>query len=261
MKIKVTRKMLLLSNNLNKYENIISKNRVKSIYKVYEQLAKDIESTFNKSITSEFKDKVNEIVETKFKNNLQSVLININKINIDEFVDYFIKFFNRTINLDEIRSIKSKTLDKVLKKYVGKTVENITNTTKDILNKKITEYTQKGLTFNDMVKRIVSDTKGEIGLNRAKIISRTETAKAVGETNYITAKKAKLTKKTWIHSGGGKYDRKSHLELHGITIGINEYFDVGAEGKTPSVKMRFPKDPLCNSVGHIIHCYCQVFYS
>lgn len=118
MKIKVTRKMLLLSNNLNKYENIISKNRVKSIYKVYEQLAKDIESTFNKSITSEFKDKVNEIVETKFKNNLQNVLININKINIDEFVDYFIKFFNRTINLDEIRSIKSKTLDKVLKKYV-----------------------------------------------------------------------------------------------------------------------------------------------
>ena len=113
MKIKVTRKMLLLSNNLNKYENIISKNRVKSIYKVYEQLAKDIESTFNKSITSEFKDKVNEIVETKFKNNLQNVLININKINIDEFVDYFIKFFNRTINLDEIRSIKSKTLDKI----------------------------------------------------------------------------------------------------------------------------------------------------
>ena len=134
MKIKVTRKMLLLSNNLNKYENIISKNRVKSIYKVYEQLAKDIESTFNKSITSEFKDKVNEIVETKFKNNLQSVLININKINIDEFVDYFIKFFNRTINLDEIRSIKSKTLDKVLKKY---------ETSKEMM-KQMRQYKNKG---------------------------------------------------------------------------------------------------------------------
>lgn len=111
------------------------------------------------------------------------------------------------------------------------------------------------------VKKIVSELKGSFGKAKSKIITKIETSRIFSEVNYTSAKENNLKKKSWIHLGGGKTNRESHLAIHGVTISIDEYFEVGAEGKTPSVKMRFPKDPECKEIGHTIHCHCQILYS
>ena len=89
-----------------------------------------------------------------------------------------------------------------------------------------------------------------------------KTVKSNRRNYFQTAYKAGLKNKTWIHAGGGKTNRKSHLALHGVTIKITKSFDVPAENKyTPATKMRFPRDPLCREAGHIVNCYCQINYS
>lgn len=258
MKKKIKKRIRNICIQQRKYEEKIARSRESLLYTPYKLLAEELESTFLK--LSDFKDKVEKIIENTFKPSLQKVLLKVSKLNIDEFLSYFTETFKRTLNLQDIQDIKSKLLNRTLKKYTAKTVVDVTETTKSILNAKITAYTQQGMSFNEMVKKIVEDTKGEIGKNRAKVIARTETAKAIGETNFKTATKAKLKNKTWVHAGGGKKDRKSHIELDGVTIGINESFNVGAEGSTPPTQIRFPKDPQCTVAGHIIGCLCQIYY-
>ncbi len=263
-KIKVPNHIVNLCRNQKKYEIRVANTREKLILNAFVFLADEIEKEYFKADEiKNFKDKITEIIDGKFKTKLQQTLFHVATLNINQFIDYFQqKVFNRTLNLEQIQGIKSKLLDKFLNKYVGESVTNISSSVKEILNSKISQYTQDGLNFNDMVKQIVVDTKGTIGKKRARIIARTETAKAIGETNFQTAYKAGLKNKTWIHAGGGKTNRKSHLALHGVTIKITKYFDVPAENQyTPATKMRFPRDPLCREAGHIVNCYCQINYS
>lgn len=263
-KIKVPNNIVNLCRNQKKYEIRVAITREKLILNTFIFLADEIEKEFFKSDEiKNFKIKISEIIDGKFKAKMQQTLFKVATLNVNQFIDYFqLKIFNRNLNLEQIQGIKSKLLNKFLDKYVAESVTNINFTIKKILNSKISQYTQDGLNFNDMVKQIVSDTKGVIGKKRAKIIARTETAKAIGETNYQTARKAGLKNKTWIHAGGGRTNRKSHIAMHGVTIKITKSFTVPAENQyTPTTKMRFPRDPLCRVAGHIVNCYCQISYS
>ena len=192
---------------------------------------------------------------------MQQSLFTVWKMNLKEFINYFVGTFERTLNLEQMQDIESKLLEKFLKKYAAETVTRVSNTTKTILKNRIIAYDKKGLSHRDLVKKIVEDTKGKIGKVRAGVIARTETSKVINATNFDTALKAGLKRKKWVHAGGGKEDRKSHLAMHGVTIKIKDKFNVPAEGRTPAVKMRFPKDPECRVAGHIVHCYCQILYS
>ena len=259
--MKVTRNDIKREQELKRYTARAAKNREKIILQSYILLSKDIEKEFLKGDIEDVKEKISEIIDNKFKGYIQTSLFKIARLNIKQFTEYFTEKFKRNINLDDLQEIKSKLLNKFLSKYSGHTVVDVSETTKRILNKRITEYSGAGYSYKDLVKKIIEDTKGEIGKKRAMIIARTETQKAIGETNYQTAVKAKLKNKTWLHLGGGKTDRTSHKALHGKTVPIKEKFDVGAEGQTPAVKMRFPKDPECRVAGQIINCECGIKYS
>ena len=217
------------ANRQRRYELRVAKKHEKTIKRVYVQLAYDIESHFSKGI----KDDITKIVSTKFKNNMQLALFKIAKLNIDEFINFFLKTFKRTINLNELQEIKSKLLDKFLNKYTAKTVKNVTKTTIKILNDRISKLVSEGYSQKDIVKEIVRVTKGEIGERRAKIIARVESSKAFQMTNYETAIKAGLKYKTWWYIGGGKENRKYHQEINGKKIPIKDKFDVSGENGVP----------------------------
>lgn len=256
---KVTRRERNMAKRLKIYELRTAKKREQMILKVYIYLSEEIEKQLLKS-ESDLQEKIGKIVKEKFQPRLKVVLDTIAELNINDFVDFFVEKFQRTLNLEELQNIKSRLLNKFLTEYTGKTVTKVSNTTIRQLNKLITQYTQEGYSFRDLVKKIVEDTKGVIGKKRAAIIARTETSKAISITNYRTALKAKLTEKKWIHLGGGITNRESHLQMDGVTIGIRKKFDVPGEGKVPPVKMRFPKDPECPVAGHIVNCYCGIYY-
>lgn len=245
------------ANRQRRYELRVAKKHEKTIKQVYIQLSLDIESHFSKSI----KNDIDKIVSTKFKNNMQLALFKIAKLNIDEFINFFLKTFKRTINFNELQEIKSKLLDKFLNKYTAKTVKNVTETTTKILNDRISKLVSEGYSQNDIIKEIVRATKGEIGERRAKIIARVESSKAFQITNYETAIKAGLKYKTWWYIGGGKENRKYHQAMNGKKIPIKDKFDINGENGVPPTKMRFPKDPECRVPGQVINCTCQVIYT
>lgn len=255
--MKINKNQLRLLKQQRIFEQRIAKMHEKALLNCYVQLALEIEKKFLKSKIEDF----DEEVEKFFKPLLQKTLVRVAQVNIEEFTKYFTEKFKRNINLEQLQNIKSKILDKFLKKYVGETVRNVTETTKNILKTKISKYTQESLNFRDVVKNIVRDTRGEIGIKRAKIIARTETSKAISVTNHSTAEGAGLRLKTWVYTFGSVTKRKYHEAMNGTTIEINKKFKVGGEGKVPAVEMRFPKDPECLVAGQIISCSCQIFYS
>ena len=91
--------------------------------------------------------------------------------------------------------------------------------------------------------------------DRAMFISECEANSILNYRQYSKALKSGKTKKTWIDVGD-KRERKTHLEVGGITIPINEPFSVGDS------LLMFPTDhSLGASADEIVNCRCSIQYS
>lgn len=91
--------------------------------------------------------------------------------------------------------------------------------------------------------------------DRAMFISECEANSILNYRQYLKAVKAGKTKKTWIDIGD-KRERKTHLEVGGTTIPINEPFSVGDS------LLMFPTDhSLGASADEIVNCRCSIQYS
>lgn len=240
----------------------LAQRNMKALIKPYRALSKAINEATKKADDIEgLKETVGEQLKLIFKTKLEQQLLFIYKTNFNEMVNYFVEVLGRNINNDKIKAVKFKLLKTFTEKYMAKKVTGITKTTEKILNNRISKLSNEGKTFKEIVKNIVAATDGEIGKVRAELIAREETAQTISVANHKTAQEAKLKMKKWVHRGGGKIDRKSHLAMDGVTTGINKLFKVPSEGKTPGVSMRFPKDPECSVGGQIINCFCSCIYS
>lgn len=91
--------------------------------------------------------------------------------------------------------------------------------------------------------------------DRAMFISECEANSILNYRQYSKALKTGKTKKTWIDVGD-KRERKTHLEVGGTTIPINEPFSVGDS------LLMFPTDhSLGASADEIVNCRCSIQYS
>lgn len=91
--------------------------------------------------------------------------------------------------------------------------------------------------------------------DRAMFISECEANSILNYRQYSKAVKAGKTKKKWIDVGD-KRERKTHLEVGGTTLPIDEPFSVGDS------LLKFPKDTsLGASADEIVNCRCSIQYS
>lgn len=91
--------------------------------------------------------------------------------------------------------------------------------------------------------------------DRAMFISECEANSVLNYRQYSKAAKAGKTKKKWIDVGD-KRERKTHLEVGGTTLPIDEPFSVGDS------LLQFPKDTsLGASADEIVNCRCSIQYS
>ena len=91
--------------------------------------------------------------------------------------------------------------------------------------------------------------------DRAMFISECEANSILNYRQYSKAVKAGKTKKKWIDVGD-KRERKTHLEVGGTTLPINEPFSVGDS------LLQFPKDvSLGASADEVVNCRCSIQYS
>ena len=91
--------------------------------------------------------------------------------------------------------------------------------------------------------------------DRAMFISECEANSILNYRQYSKAVKAGKTKKKWIDIGD-KRERKTHLEVGGTILPIDEPFSVGDS------LLQFPKDTsLGASSDEIVNCRCSIQYS
>lgn len=91
--------------------------------------------------------------------------------------------------------------------------------------------------------------------DRAMFISECEANSILNYRQYAKAVKAGKTKKKWIDVGD-KRERKTHLEVGGTILPIDEPFSVGDS------LLQFPKDTsLGASADETVNCRCSIQYS
>ena len=91
--------------------------------------------------------------------------------------------------------------------------------------------------------------------DRAMFISECEANSILNYRQYSKAVKAGKTKKKWIDVGD-KRERKTHLEVGGTILPIDEPFSVGDS------LLQFPKDTsLGASADEVVNCRCSIQYS
>lgn len=138
------------------------------------------------------------------------------------------------------------------KEDIFETVKNITDTTKEIIKKVLTNAYALGQGISDIVDQLLNT---EISKVRARLIARTETVTAANKGAMFVAKDTGLTlNKIWLSAGDSRV-RRDHAEINGHTVGIDDAFTVGG------YKMQQPGDSSDGADGsEIINCRCTVIF-
>lgn len=178
----------------------------------------------------------------------------------EKMAEYTATFLTMTIeeltgaimeNIDEdvaFEVLTQKTLDWIQEwaQDLGNLMKLSTHTEVEVALKAVIE---NGEGIPDAIKRL----KDLPGFNRKR--ARTTAITEVLRANSVAAHEAyvqspAVTQKMWKHSGARKNKpRKNHVKLDGITIGLDEYFDVGGhEGRYPR-DSRLPPEESVN-------CHC-----
>lgn len=176
---------------------------------------------------------------------------------MEEVVLYILALIETTIESGETNReyIQTQFYDKYLDVVLGYMLidsyikEYVLETSKQII----------GTTFSHIVEKHPDSEQATddyyLSNDRAMFISECEANSILNYRQYSKAVKAGKTKKTWIDVGD-KRERKTHLEVGGITIPINEPFSVGDS------LLMFPTDhSLGASADEIVNCRCSIQYS
>lgn len=176
---------------------------------------------------------------------------------MEEVVLYILALIETTIESGETDQeyIKTQFYEKYLDVVLGYMLidsyikEYVLETSKQII----------GTTFSHIVEKHPDSEQSTddyyLSNDRAMFISECEANSILNYRQYSKAVKAGKTKKTWIDVGD-KRERKTHLEVGGTTIPINEPFSVGDS------LLMFPTDhSLGASADEIVNCRCSIQYS
>ena len=154
---------------------------------------------------------------------------------------------HRNVSEKLIPAVKNDTLKQFSKKVMAQKVTNVTQTTKNTINKIIVDGQAGGKNIKDIAREITQKVKG-MEKTRAMVIARTETA-TTSTTTYLEGLIKAGLPKTWRHGGGGKTDRRSRVARDNVTIeDASEPFSNG---------MMCPHD-LNADVSELIRCHCEL---
>lgn len=122
----------------------------------------------------------------------------------------------------------SERMHELLNQYFSfdilNTSEGITQTTRELITKVLSESYALGLGIDDIIKQL-KDT--ELSKIRARLIARTETVTAANKGALFVAKDTGLlVNKTWLATKDNR-TREDHSDIDGHTVGRDDYFNVG----------------------------------
>jgi len=144
--------------------------------------------------------------------------------------------------------------------------EGITAYTRQIIAGILAQASQEGLSINDIVKLITSNS--ELGAMRARRIARTETVTSANGAAMIYAQQSgNVMNKTWIsvHDSRTRHTLyANHVSIDGTTLPIDQPFVLTAP-KTGRVEMmqpgvRMQNNGLAVPASQVVNCRCTVAF-
>lgn len=242
------------AKRLRKFTLNEAKDNKSRIAKVFIGFAEEIKGN-NVEYFSE--DEVEDQIEINYRTFAQEMLEAISstfKTSAYHTAEYTNDLFGWGLKSDAIEAVADKAIEEYNNNYAASKVENITNTTRKVINRVIAQGQKDGLNVKDIAQNIV-DRVDDMSKSRAMTISRTETSDSVNNTHNKTAEKAGMNYKEWIHTDAGKTPRKNHQAISGKKIKIDKLFDLGG-----GIKAKYPHDPDLPAK-EVINCYCLCVYS
>ena len=138
---------------------------------------------------------------------------------------------------------------KILKEKVFKFAEEVNETTKEKLRVALSIGILEGEGVAELSKRVVKAMN--VRIKQANTIARTET---IGTANTATFQGYKQSgikmKKQWL-SAHDTRTRDAHARMDGVTIDLDENFNVYG------VKMKYPHDPS-GGANNLVNCRCTL---
>ena len=157
-----------------------------------------------------------------------------------------------TVNLRKERLTMgfSQRIIDLMKTYYGidllNLADDITQTTKDVIQSVLTQAALEGFGFDEVVRRLQSP---ELTVKRARLIARTETVAASNAASNVAAQDSGLQmRKIWISARDHRV-RLHHAEVNQHVVDMNQTFTVGF------TQMKFPGD----KAGGAAEC-CNCFF-
>lgn len=147
---------------------------------------------------------------------------------------------------------------------IFETCAEMTDHTKDLIRKIITDGYRDGLGIDDIVKKL-EDT--ELSAARARTIARTETVTAANQGAMFVAKetglqliKGWLTAKDFRVRGNKPKDKGNHKIMEGQAVGIDDYFHLqnGVTILQPGGRKQENGQPVPKE--EVISCRCCVIF-
>ena len=206
-------------------------------------LAEELENWFMDLFDEEFED----ILDGSFKSNQE--------IYIDRIVDNYLEITGVSVTATDEYS--RSVVDKAFK-----TASEIQETTwnnliavpiskqEDLASNRLAEDIRNGIAVGSVILA-TEGIKRWLGRDRANLIALNEANWKWNNEEFFEAKSSKKTK-TW-HTALDERVRLTHMELEGVTIGIDEMFDVGG------YMGRYPLDIML-PIHETANCRCSVSY-
>jgi len=147
-------------------------------------------------------------------------------------------------------------------KGLGQLIKDITDTTKQQIQRYLKKGIEEGLTLKETIKNL--KTAG-ITDYRAELIARTETAKAANTGSVVGAISTGLrTNKIWISTLDNRTriiprDKNDHYHMYGIQVPIDSKFEVPSLDNLGFEYMDYPGD-FHASAGNVCNCRCTIGY-
>lgn len=170
---------------------------------------------------------------------------------------------------DGLDDFYERIYEEYLREFGGASISAITATTRSQIIRLIDTGLREGQSVDEIAAGISEAAPALAGV-RAAIIARTETHSASMYASLQSAKRSTIPlDKEWVSvedgrtrdsgEGDGVVDGFNHRIMNGVTVGIDEPFEVPTKFGTIE-RLMFPGDPN-GSAGNIINCRCAQTYT
>ena len=143
-----------------------------------------------------------------------------------------------------IKNIQNKALNEYAKKTIGAKVNNVSKTTEKTIKNVVSRGIEAGKPRKEIAKELIERIDG-MKKSRAMTITRTESANSHAYINNQTLNDLGI-KRRWVHVGGGRTDRESHIACDGEEVAGDEIYSCG---------LSYPHEDGADA-SEVVNCYC-----